>query len=155
MTPQNAPSNKGSGRVAWIVSVIVVLGACAVAVSWLRADYSRRKTAAMQMTVIYREIAVMVSRSAPRPLTIEDVLNHAAASADRDSKVCSELDGRDPWGSPYRVEVVPEDSFPEEGRFRIAIRSFGRNRRDDFGKFDDMTIGGVESVSRSHRSFDQ
>jgi hypothetical protein len=124
----------------------VVLG-LAVLYRWSAVDYGKRSSAHMQMSIILGQLGDMASEGVAMPTTIEEVLVHARASSDRRSSDrrssdLAKLSGRDPWGSPYQVECVLDPKYCGKDCYRLTVRSFGRNGRDNLGAWDDLQVSG-------------
>jgi len=122
-----------------VVCVGGVAGLYALAVFFLLVpdrNYHNRNSAQTQVLLILGEIEAMALKEQSMPKSIEDVLTHAQRSGDSD---VAKLSGLDPWGTPYCIEVVRDPSYSHLF-YRLTVRSFGRNRRDDLGKGDDLQL---------------
>lgn len=97
------------------------------------------RLARQQMLDIRGEITNMEMKGRPMPTSVLDVLQHAERSLDTTDTNWRRLSGIDPWGTPYLVEAIREPA-PSTSSYRINVRSFGPNRRDDHGKKDDLQI---------------
>jgi hypothetical protein len=82
----------------------------------------------------------MTSEGVRVPSSIDGVIDHARASGHVRNSAIAILDGRDPWGSPYYVDAVLDHRYCGEGCYRITVRSFGPNRRDELGEGDDIQL---------------
>lgn len=93
-----------------------------------------------QMRAVIGEIRSMTLEGVKVPRSIEGIIEHARAHGDIRNTVVARLDGCDPWGSPYYVDAVLDHHYCGDGCYRITVRSFGPNRRDELGKGDDIQL---------------
>lgn len=97
------------------------------------------RRARQQMFEIVGEIFYMEMIGKPVPTSVQDVLQHAERSGDPADIDWRPLTGIDPWGTPYLVEAIRDPAYSTYS-YRMNVRSFGPNRRDDLGKKDDLQI---------------
>lgn len=72
------------------------------------------------------------------PQSVEEVLANQKTAG---LKYYAKMTGLDPWGMPYHVETHKDRNCPrKEGCYLVVIRSYGPNRRDDFGVGDDPQL---------------
>ncbi len=91
------------------------------------------------MLDIRGEITTMEMTGKPVPMSVLDVLQHAERSRDKTDVNWRQLIGIDPWGTPYLVEAIRDPAYSTYS-YRMNVRSFGPNRRDDLGTKDDLQI---------------
>lgn len=100
-------------------------------------NFQNRKRAQTQMLIILGEMEAMVLESQRLPKSIEDILTYAQRSSD---STVAKMSGLDPWGTPYQVEAAWGLRCNKGIDYYVTVQSFGRNRRDDLGKGDDLQL---------------
>ncbi len=95
--------------------------------SYLRGEFKSLK---WELLFQYSEVG-----KTPPPTLAEFMRAWEQRTSDDDDdspKYCKWLkSGKDPWGSPFHYDVDTEDKM-------LTIRSFGPNRKDEFGSGDDV-----------------
>jgi len=138
MTENARPQARLATRIVRGVVVCIAGFAClyGMAVFFLLLPESKsvlmERRARRQMLDIQLEIIRMLVTENLMPMSLQDVLQHAERSGDP-------LTGIDPWDTPYLVEAIRDPAYSTSS-YRMNVRSFGPNRRDDLGKKDDLQI---------------
>lgn len=138
MAEYERPPARLTSRIVRGVVVCIAGFAClyGMAVFFLLLPESKRvlmeRRARQQMLYLQLEIVRMLVTENLMPMSLQDVLQHAERSGDP-------LTGIDPWGTPYLVEAIRDPAYSTSS-YRMTVRSFGPNRRDDLGKRDDLQI---------------
>ena len=138
MAEYERPPARLTSRIVRGVVVCIAGFAClyGMAVFFLLLPESKRvlmeRRARQQMLSVQLEIVRMLVTKNLMPMSLQDVLQHAERSGDP-------LTGIDPWGTPYLVEAIRDPAYSTSS-YRMNVRSFGPNRRDDLGKRDDLQI---------------
>jgi hypothetical protein len=129
-------SREGRGCTAAVIAGVTCL---VLLTAWLhllergRADGNKWRRVTTELGGFVRVFAVYNRRNVPPPETLE-----AAMATNIEPGLKTLQEGVDPWGSPYFYQVSEELTRGGLCHYKVTLRSFGPNRRDDGGDDDDI-----------------